>query len=44
MHGLEPERRGQHRLADPGRADQQHVGLLLDEPQRRELLNQPPVQ
>ena len=27
-----------------GRADQQHVGLLLHEPQRRELLDEAPVQ
>jgi hypothetical protein len=32
---------GEHRLANAGRADQQAVGLLLDEPQRRQLVDQP---
>jgi len=31
-------------LANSGRADQQTVGFLLDEPQGREVLDQPAVQ
>jgi hypothetical protein len=31
------ERDREHRLADPGWSNQQRVGFLLDEPQRREL-------
>ena len=31
-------------FADSGRTDQQAVGFLLDEPQRREVLDEPAVQ
>ena len=40
LHRLQAERDRQHRLADPGRPDEQDVGFLLDEPQRGELLDQ----
>jgi hypothetical protein len=44
LHGFETDCCGQHRLPDAGRADQQHVGLLLDEPQGGELVDEPAVQ
>jgi hypothetical protein len=44
VHGFQAECDRQHRLADAGRADQQGVGLLLDEAQGRELLNEPTVE
>jgi site-specific DNA recombinase len=34
---------GEHGLADPGRADQQHVGGILEEPQGGQLADQLPV-
>jgi hypothetical protein len=44
VHGFEAQGGGEHRLAEAGRADQRHVGLLLHEPQGRELFEEPPVQ
>ena len=38
------EDRGEHRLADARRADEQHVGLVFDEAQRGEVLDQAAVQ
>jgi hypothetical protein len=32
VHGFEAQGGREHRLPDAGRADQQHVGVLLDEP------------
>jgi hypothetical protein len=40
VHGLQAERDREHRLADAGRADGENVGLLFDEPQRRELVDE----
>ena len=44
LDGAVAEDRGEHRLANAGRADQQQIGLVLDEPQRREVLDQAAVQ
>jgi hypothetical protein len=35
-----PEADGEHRLADAGRADQQHVGGVVEEPQGAQLGDQ----
>jgi hypothetical protein len=40
VHGLVAERDREHRLAHPGRADQECVCFLLDEAQRRELVHE----
>ena len=44
MHGPVPERDSEMCLADAGRADQQPVGFLLDEPQRREIFDEAAVE
>ena len=44
VDGLQAERDREHRLADAGRPDRQDVGLLLDEAQRRELVDEAAVQ
>ena len=44
LDGLVAERHREMRLADSGWPDQQDVGLLLDEPQRRELIDHAAVE
>jgi hypothetical protein len=44
LDGAVAEDRGEHRLADAGRPDQQRVGLVVDEAQRREVLDEAAVQ
>ena len=39
LGGVAAERDREHRLADAGRSDQKQIGLLLDEAERRQLLD-----
>ena len=44
LDGLVAERCGEHRFADAGRADQQHVGALFDEPQGGEVFDESAIE
>ena len=44
VDGLEAEGDREHRLADAGRPDGEQVGLLFDEPQRRELVDEAAIE
>ena len=44
VHGALAERDREHCLADAGRADQQAVGFLLDEPEGGEVFDEPAVE
>ena len=44
VHGLDAECDREHRLAGAGRPDRKNVGLLFDEPQRGELVDEATIE